>query len=497
MRWWCDAFLVNWQKLSNSYGIRTSSIGISSLRYATYFTPIPGYYTWVSYGTDTHPSQNLLLHPPDSSDIAAGHPQGIPLLRVADFGFARALPNTSLAETLCGSPLYMAPEILRYEKYDAKADLWSVGAVTFEMTVGKPPFRAQNHVELLRRIERGEDRIKFPDDRSPSASTEPGREELPPPTKVPDDLKAIIRGLLKRNPVQRMSFADFFREADGVARWGEGSLVAPGTIHESQSQSLSRQSSGQGTLGRKQPASHTTSGRASPAVNTIASPVPPPVPSPIIKDLSAASEVPAVPSSAEEQEMAFVPLSANASPALGAAGQHSTGSDAARPILDERIPVQEQAASSPARPSVTSRRSTFKPKYVVGSEGTQTQTSAAPVKTRDYAVITTTAATPVTAAPALSSKSHSRRASQDNLVPPAQLSPEDVTPQPTPKSNLTLALPSGRDRSSMQQRDMIASAMTGDDDSVLGREYVVVEKRNVEINALADGKLCWSLRRRT
>ena len=38
-----------------------------------------------------------------------------------------------LAETLCGSPLYMAPEILHFHKYDAKADLWSVGAILFEL----------------------------------------------------------------------------------------------------------------------------------------------------------------------------------------------------------------------------------------------------------------------------------------------------------------------------------------------------------------------------
>ena len=41
-----------------------------------------------------------------------------------------------LAETLCGSPLYMAPEILQFHKYDAKADLWSVGTILFELVVG-------------------------------------------------------------------------------------------------------------------------------------------------------------------------------------------------------------------------------------------------------------------------------------------------------------------------------------------------------------------------
>ncbi|KAL1964614.1 hypothetical protein VTN77DRAFT_6788 [Rasamsonia byssochlamydoides] len=117
----------------------------------------------------------------------------LPMLKIADFGFARSLPSTSLAETLCGSPLYMAPEILRYEKYDAKADLWSVGTVLYEMVVGKPPFRASNHVELLRKIEKGEDKIRFP-------------EEI----EASDDIKKLIRGLLKRNPVERMTFKDFF-----------------------------------------------------------------------------------------------------------------------------------------------------------------------------------------------------------------------------------------------------------------------------------------------
>jgi len=42
-------------------------------------------------------------------------------------------PVQGLAETLCGSPLYMAPEILHFHKYDAKADLWSIGAILYEL----------------------------------------------------------------------------------------------------------------------------------------------------------------------------------------------------------------------------------------------------------------------------------------------------------------------------------------------------------------------------
>lgn len=144
--------------------------------------------------------QNLLLCPPlhSKADFENGHFVGLwelPILKIADFGFARFLPSTSMAETLCGSPLYMAPEILRYEKYNAKADLWSVGAVLYEMTVGKPPFRAANHIELLKNIEKCNDHIKFPK-----------------AAQVPESLKRLIRSLLKYNPTERVSFNEFFND---------------------------------------------------------------------------------------------------------------------------------------------------------------------------------------------------------------------------------------------------------------------------------------------
>jgi len=155
--------------------------------------------------------QNILLNPPPSwiaNEPIENRPfeiypdcviplaglASLPTIKIADFGFARRLPKSTLAETLCGSPLYMAPEILRYERYDAKADLWSIGTVLYELIAGKPPFRAINHVELLKRIEKTNDRIPFSAD-----------------CNISDDLYKVICGMLRRMPNERISWETFFK----------------------------------------------------------------------------------------------------------------------------------------------------------------------------------------------------------------------------------------------------------------------------------------------
>ena len=61
-------------------------------------------------------------------------------MAVADFGFARELGSEGMAHTVCGSPLYMAPEVLLSEPYDGKADLWSIGTIMYQCKYGKAPF---------------------------------------------------------------------------------------------------------------------------------------------------------------------------------------------------------------------------------------------------------------------------------------------------------------------------------------------------------------------
>ena len=58
-------------------------------------------------------------------------------IKIADFGFAKLLSNEDYATTMLGSPLNMAPEVLGGNKYNSKADIYSIGACIYEMLYGK------------------------------------------------------------------------------------------------------------------------------------------------------------------------------------------------------------------------------------------------------------------------------------------------------------------------------------------------------------------------
>lgn len=62
-------------------------------------------------------------------------------IKIADFGFAKSTDKggMSLHETMCGSPLYMAPEIIGNNSYNNQTDLWSIGMILFEMLYGYHP----------------------------------------------------------------------------------------------------------------------------------------------------------------------------------------------------------------------------------------------------------------------------------------------------------------------------------------------------------------------
>ena len=77
----------------------------------------------------------LLCNP---GKLSSPKPQDL-IVKVADFGLARFLPNGALASTWCGTALYMAPEVLLGQKYNSQADLWSVGMIIYESLTGSLP----------------------------------------------------------------------------------------------------------------------------------------------------------------------------------------------------------------------------------------------------------------------------------------------------------------------------------------------------------------------
>ncbi len=79
-------------------------------------------------------------------------------VKLGDFGFCKML-EMNMAQTMLGSPIYMAPEILKEEIYTLKADIWSLGVVLFEMLFGYCPFESSSISQLINVIKDNDLRI--------------------------------------------------------------------------------------------------------------------------------------------------------------------------------------------------------------------------------------------------------------------------------------------------------------------------------------------------
>jgi serine/threonine protein kinase len=78
------------------------------------------------------------------------------LVKIADLGFSKQLSHIEEeVGTFCGTPLNMAPEVMRGGLYNYKADLWSVGVCLFNLLTGVFPFFGMNPPELFQIVNQG------------------------------------------------------------------------------------------------------------------------------------------------------------------------------------------------------------------------------------------------------------------------------------------------------------------------------------------------------
>lgn len=113
---------------------------------------------------------------------------------LTDFGLSKDVDPNDKAHTFCGTPEYLAPEIVTGAGHDKAVDWWSLGILLYELTVGIPPFYSQNVNEMYNKIQHGV--LRFP----PFLS---------------DDCKSLIVALLNRDPGKRLGSTDDVNDVTG------------------------------------------------------------------------------------------------------------------------------------------------------------------------------------------------------------------------------------------------------------------------------------------
>ncbi|XP_074010140.1 cGMP-dependent protein kinase 1-like [Numenius arquata] len=73
-------------------------------------------------------------------------------VKLVDFGFAKELGRGEKSYSFCGTPEYLAPEMLRQEGHDFAVDFWMLGILAFELLVGRPPFHSADPQQIYSRI---------------------------------------------------------------------------------------------------------------------------------------------------------------------------------------------------------------------------------------------------------------------------------------------------------------------------------------------------------
>ncbi|XP_077625303.1 serine/threonine-protein kinase 33 isoform X2 [Crocuta crocuta] len=111
-------------------------------------------------------------------------------IKVTDFGLAVKKQGRSEAmlQTTCGTPIYMAPEVINAHDYSQQCDIWSIGVIMYILLYGEPPFLASSEEKLFELIRKGE--LHFED---------------PVWDSISDCAKSVLKQLMKVDPAHRIT----------------------------------------------------------------------------------------------------------------------------------------------------------------------------------------------------------------------------------------------------------------------------------------------------
>ncbi|XP_013394407.1 calcium/calmodulin-dependent protein kinase type 1 [Lingula anatina] len=144
-------------------------------------------------------------------------PQDDSKIMISDFGLSKTEESGTMA-TACGTPGYVAPEVLAQAPYGKEVDVWSIGVISYILLCGYPPFYDENDAELFKQILKAE--YEF---------------ESPYWDEISDSAKHFIRHLMCKDPKKRLTCKEAIAHP-----WISGGAALDKDIHASVSEQIKK-----------------------------------------------------------------------------------------------------------------------------------------------------------------------------------------------------------------------------------------------------------------